>query len=124
MPTAHPNCWGRLSPGDILIAGNRSAAEAHKMAKASWGGKVIAESDATVVVEGNRYFPPEAVKKETLKPSNHTSVCPWKGTAHYYHVEVNGIRNDNAAWYYPEPNPAAAEIKNRIAFWKGVRVEV
>jgi uncharacterized protein (DUF427 family) len=94
------------------------------MAKACWGGKVIAESNATVVVEGNQYFPPEAVKKETLKHSNHTSICPWKGTAHYYHVEVDGIRNDNAAWYYPEPKPAAAEIKNRIAFWKGVRVEV
>jgi uncharacterized protein (DUF427 family) len=93
------------------------------MTKASWGGKVIAESNATVVVEGNQYFPPEAVKKEALKPSKHTSVCPWKGTAHYYHVEVDGIRNDNAAWYYPEPKPAAAEIKNRIAFWKGVRVD-
>ena len=92
------------------------------MAKASWGGKVIAESNATVVVEGNQYFPPEAVKKENLEPSNHTSVCPWKGTAHYYHLEVDGIRNDNAAWYYPDPKPAAAEIKDRIAFWNGVRV--
>src|SRR5882762_536593 len=73
------------------------------MAKASWGGKVIAESNATVVVEGNQYFPLEAVKKEALKPSKHTTVCPWKGTAHYYHVEVDGIRNDNAAWYYPAP---------------------
>ena len=94
------------------------------MAKASWGGKIIAESNATIVVEGNQYFPPEAVKKEALKPSKHTTVCPWKGTAHYYHVEVDGIRNDNAAWYYPEPKPAAAEIKDRIAFWKGVRVEI
>jgi uncharacterized protein (DUF427 family) len=93
------------------------------MAKASWGGKVIAESDTTVVVEGNQYFPPEAVKKELLKPSSHTTVCPWKGTAHYYHIEVNGMQNDNAAWYYPEPKPAAAEIKDRIAFWRGVRVE-
>ncbi len=94
------------------------------MAKASWGGKVIAESNATVVIEGNQYFPVDAVKKELLKPSNHTTICPWKGTAHYYHVEVDGIRNDNAAWYYPEPKLAAAEIKNRIAFWKGVRVEI
>jgi uncharacterized protein (DUF427 family) len=93
------------------------------MAKASWSGKVIAESDATVAVEGNLYFSPDAVKKEFLKPSTHTSICPWKGTAHYYHVTVNGMQNDNAAWYYPEPKPAAAEIKNRIAFWKGVRVE-
>ena len=105
------------------MSSNSFALEAHRMAKASWGGKVIAESDATVVVEGNRYFSPDAVKKEFLKPSAHTSVCPWKGTAHYYHVTVNGIQNDNAAWYYPEPKPAAAEIKDRIAFWKGVRVE-
>jgi len=108
----------------MLSGNNRSAPEAHNMAKASWGGKIIAESNATVVVEGNQYFPHEAVKKEILRPSNHTSLCPWKGTAHYYHVEVDGIRNDNAAWYYPEPKPAAAEIKNRIAFWKGVRVEI
>lgn len=93
------------------------------MAKASWGGKVIAESSATVVVEGNQYFPPEHVKKEFLKPSAHTTVCPWKGTAHYYHVVVDGIQNDNAAWYYPQPKPAATEIKDCIAFWKGVRVE-
>jgi uncharacterized protein (DUF427 family) len=93
------------------------------MAKATWSGKLIAESDATVVVEGNQYFPPSDVKQEFLKPSAHTSVCPWKGTAHYYHVEVGGMRNDNAAWYYPHPKPAAAEIKDRIAFWKGIRVE-
>jgi uncharacterized protein (DUF427 family) len=108
----------------MLPESNLSAPEAHKMARASWGGKVIAESNATVVVEGNQYFPLEAVKSDLLKPSNHTSVCPWKGTAHYYHVEVGGIRNENAAWYYPEPKPAAAQIKNRIAFWKGVRVEL
>jgi uncharacterized protein (DUF427 family) len=108
---------------DILNTNNPFAPETHEMAKASWSGKVIAESNATVVVEGNQYFPPEAVKKELLKPSNHTTVCPWKGTAHYYHVSVDGMQNDNAAWYYPEPKPAAAEIKDRIAFWKGVRVE-
>jgi len=108
----------------MLPESNPSVPEAHEMAKASWGGKVIAESNATVIVEGNQYFPPEAVKKENLEPSNHTSVCPWKGTAHYYHLEVDGIRNDNAAWYYPDPKPAAAEIKDRIAFWKGVRVEL
>ena len=93
------------------------------MAKATWSGKTIAESNATVVVEGNQYFPPSAVHQEFLKPSDHTTVCPWKGTAHYYHVEVAGMRNDNAAWYYPDPKPAAAEIKDRIAFWKGIRVE-
>jgi uncharacterized protein (DUF427 family) len=102
---------------------NPSGSEAHKMAKASWGGKVIAESSATVVVEGNQYFPPESVNKEFLKPSNHTTICPWKGTAHYFHVAVDGMQNDNAAWYYPQPKPAAAEIKDRIAFWNGVRVK-
>ena len=93
------------------------------MAKAIWGGKVIAESSNTVVVEGNQYFPSDSVAKNVLKSSTHTSICPWKGTAHYYHVEVDGMKNENAAWFYPEPNPAAAEIKGRIAFWKGVRVE-
>jgi uncharacterized protein (DUF427 family) len=93
------------------------------MAKAIWAGKTIAESDATVVVEGNQYFPPGAVNKEFFKPSTHTSVCPWKGTAHYFNVEVDGVRNDNAAWYYPEPKPAATEIKDHIAFWQGIRVE-
>ena len=94
------------------------------MAKAFWGGKIIAESNATVVIEGNQYFPLDAVKKEFLAPSSHTSTCPWKGTAHYYHLEVDGLRNENAAWYYPVPKAAAAEIKDRIAFWKGVRVEI
>lgn len=93
------------------------------MAKATWGGKTIAESNETVLVEGNQYFPLEAVNKAFLKSSSHTSVCPWKGTAHYYHVEVDGIKNENAAWYYPEPKAAAAEIKDRVAFWKGVRVD-
>jgi uncharacterized protein (DUF427 family) len=93
------------------------------MAKAIWGGKVIAESSDTVDVEGNQYFPADSVSKNVLKSSNHTSICPWKGTAHYYHVEVDGMKNENAAWYYPEPKPAAAEIKGRIAFWKGVHVE-
>ncbi len=93
------------------------------MAKAFWGGKLIAESGATVVVEGNHYFPPDAVNKQFLKSSSHTSICPWKGTARYYHVEVDGLHSENAAWYYPDPKPAAAEIKDRIAFWKGVRVE-
>ncbi|HEY6386123.1 MAG TPA: DUF427 domain-containing protein [Candidatus Acidoferrum sp.] len=93
------------------------------MAKAIWGGKVIAESNDTVLVEGNQYFPPDSVTKNVLKSSTHTSICPWKGTAHYYHVEVDGMKNEDAAWYYPEPSPAAKEIKGRIAFWKGVSVE-
>jgi uncharacterized protein (DUF427 family) len=93
------------------------------MAKAMWSGKVIAESDQCVVVEGNQYFPADAANKDFLRESSYTTICPWKGVAHYYHVEVDGARNENAAWYYPDPKPAAAEIKGRIAFWRGVRVE-
>lgn len=93
------------------------------MAKAYWGGKLIATSDSCVEVEGNQYFPKNAVKPQFLKSSDHTTVCPWKGIAHYYHVVVDGMTNPDAAWYYPDPKPAAAEIKDRIAFWKGVRVE-
>lgn len=93
------------------------------MAKAVWGGKVLAESNNTIIVEGNHYFPPEAVSKPFFRPSTHTSICPWKGTASYYHIEVDGMHNENAAWYYPDPKPAAKEIKGRIAFWKGVSVE-
>ena len=93
------------------------------MAKASWAGKVIADSDLCVVVEGNQYFPPNSVKKEFFKPSQQTSECPWKGTAHYYSLEIDGMKNENAAWYYPQPKPAAAQIKDHIAFWKGVKIE-
>jgi len=92
------------------------------MAKAVWNGTVIAQSAATVMVEGNHYFPPGAVDRAHLKPSPTTSVCPWKGTAHYYHVVVDGTENPDAAWYYPEPKAAAAEIKDHVAFWKGVTI--
>jgi uncharacterized protein (DUF427 family) len=90
--------------------------------KAIWNGQVIAESDDTVVVEGNHYFPAESVKADVLKASDHHTVCGWKGTASYHHVVVDGEKNLNAAWYYPEPKDAAKEIKDRIAFWKGVQV--
>ncbi len=93
------------------------------MAKATWNGSVIAESEDTVVVEGNHYFPPEAVRKEFLHTSDHHTVCPWKGTASYYDVVVNGQVNKNAAWYYPAPKEAARQITGRIAFWMGVKVE-
>jgi uncharacterized protein (DUF427 family) len=92
------------------------------MAKAMWNGVVIAQSDQTVEVEGNQYFPPDSVRREYLKPSTRHSICPWKGTASYYDLEVNGQRNGNAAWYYPDPKPAAMQIKDRVAFWKGVEV--
>lgn len=92
------------------------------MVKAVWNGATIAESDDTVVVEGNHYFPRSAVDPGMLRDSATTSRCFWKGTAHYHTLSVGGAENPNAAWYYPEPLPAAAEIKDRIAFWKGVEV--
>jgi uncharacterized protein (DUF427 family) len=93
------------------------------MARAIWNDVVIAESDATVVVEGNHYFPPQAVKGEHLHESTHHTVCSWKGTASYYDVVVDGAVNKDAAWYYPEPKDAARQITGYIAFWRGVRVE-
>ena len=93
------------------------------MAKATWKGVTLAESDRTVVVEGNQYFPPDSIHPDYFRPSETHSVCPWKGTASYYDVEVNGERNSDAAWYYPAPKAAAAQIKDYVAFWKGVRVE-
>ena len=93
------------------------------MAKAVWNGIVLAESDNTETVEGNHYFPPETVKMEHFKQSDHHTVCPWKGTASYYNVEADGNVNENAAWYYPEPKKAADHIKGYVAFWKGVEVK-
>lgn len=91
--------------------------------KAVWNGAVIAESDNTIVVEGNHYFPPDAVNKEYFKPSDTHTVCGWKGTASYYNVVVNGEVNKDAAWYYPNTKEAANNIENYVAFWKGVKVE-
>jgi uncharacterized protein (DUF427 family) len=93
------------------------------MTKAIWESAVLAESDKAIEVEGNLYFPPEAVHNEYFKPNSQHSTCPWKGLASYYDVEVNGKRNPGAAWYYPEPKPAASQIKGYVAFWKGVKVE-
>jgi uncharacterized protein (DUF427 family) len=90
--------------------------------KAVWNGTVIAESQDTVIVEGNHYFPLTSVNPALLEPSTHTSVCPWKGTANYYTLKVNDARNVNAVWYYAEPKDAARQIKGRVAFWKGVNV--
>lgn len=92
------------------------------MVEARWNGRVIAKSDDTVVVEGNHYFPPDAVDADVLRPSATTTGCPWKGTASYYSLLVDGKENRDAAWTYPEPKDAAAQIKGRIAFWKGVEV--
>ncbi|HUA12369.1 MAG TPA: DUF427 domain-containing protein [Solirubrobacteraceae bacterium] len=91
--------------------------------RAVWNGTTIAESDDTVVVEGNHYFPPESVRAEYLRDSDTHTICPWKGTASYKTVEVDGERNEDAAWYYPEPKDAAKEIVDRFAFWHGVTVE-
>ena len=90
--------------------------------KATWNGHVIAESDDVVKVEGNAYFPISSVKQDILRESATHSVCPWKGTASYYSLDVDGQLNKDAAWFYPEPKQAAAEIKDRVAFWKGVTV--
>jgi uncharacterized protein (DUF427 family) len=93
------------------------------MARALWNGKVIAESDACEIVEGNFYFPPAAVHREFLRPSPTTTVCGWKGTASYYTLVVDGQENPDAAWYYQSPKAAAARIKDHVAFWQGVTVE-
>lgn len=90
--------------------------------KAIWNDTVLAESDDTVVVEGNHYFPAASLREEYFRESDHHSVCPWKGTASYYDVVVGDAENDQAAWYYPQPKDAAAQIAGRVAFWKGVRV--
>lgn len=93
------------------------------MKKAIWNGKIIAESDETIVIEGNHYFPPAAIHSEFFNESSTHTVCPWKGTASYYDVVVDGETNKDAAWYYPETSELAKNIKGYIAFWKGVRVE-
>jgi len=93
------------------------------MPKAIWNNQVIAESDHTEVVEGNHYFPPGTVDKKFVKSSNTTTLCPWKGDASYYTVEVNGEKNEDAAWFYQTPLPAAQNIKDHVAFWKGVQIE-
>ena len=93
------------------------------MAKAIWNGVVIAESEKTLMVEGNHYFPPETINKDFFQETSTHTTCPWKGLASYYSVVVDGKENKDAAWFYPEPKPAAKEIKDHIAFWRGVTVE-
>jgi uncharacterized protein (DUF427 family) len=90
--------------------------------KAVWNGVVLAESDHTVVVEGNHYFPPESLRRDYFKQSPTHTVCGWKGTASYYTLEVNGQVNADAAWYYPDPLPAARQVAGHVAFWRGVQV--
>jgi uncharacterized protein (DUF427 family) len=90
--------------------------------KAEWNGTVIAESDDIVTVEGNAYFPAASLNPALITPTTHTSICPWKGTANYYSLVVDGKTNENAVWYYATPKDAAKQIKDRVAFWKGVRI--
>ena len=92
------------------------------MTTATWNGVVIAESDDIVIVEGNAYFPLESVREDVLRPSETHSICPWKGTASYYDLEVDGAVNKDAVWYYPTPKDAAKQITGRVAFWHGVEV--
>ncbi len=92
------------------------------MAKAVWNNQVIAESNDTVIVEGNHYFPEDSLKQEYFAPSGTTTVCGWKGTANYYSLNVDGETNPDAAWYYADPKPDAEQIRGRVAFWKGVEV--
>jgi len=91
--------------------------------KATWNNTILAESDDTGVVEGNHYFPPQSIKREYFQESATHTTCPWKGEASYYNVIVDGQINKDAAWYYPDPKPAAAEIKDHVAFWRGIKVE-
>ena len=93
------------------------------MPKATWNGVTLAESDQCVVVEGNQYFPPDAINCEYFKKTDTHTTCPWKGLASYYTIEVDGKENKDAAWYYPEPKEAAKQIKDHVAFWRGVAVE-
>lgn len=93
------------------------------MARATWNGTVLAESDHVETVEGNLYFPPDSLRREHFRPGSMTSTCPWKGEASYYTLAVDGEENADAAWYYPDPKPAASQIKDHVAFWRGVTVE-
>ena len=92
------------------------------MPTAQWKGKTIAQSDDTVIVDGNHYFPANSLDRKVIEESETTSICGWKGTAKYYTLNVDGLKNVDAAWYYPDPKPQAANIKGRVAFWKGVEV--
>jgi uncharacterized protein (DUF427 family) len=91
--------------------------------KAIWNNQIIAESNKTIVIENNHYFPPESVAKQFLKPSSTHTTCPWKGEASYYSIEVNGEVNSDAAWYYPQPKKAAEQIAHYVAFWRGVQIK-
>ncbi|MFA0961918.1 DUF427 domain-containing protein [Roseivirga sp. BDSF3-8] len=94
------------------------------MAKAIWKDKVLAESDRTIEIEGNQYFPPDSINREYFRQSDKTTTCPWKGKANYYTLSIDGEQNENAAWYYADPKEEAKDIKDYVAFWNGVEVIV
>jgi uncharacterized protein (DUF427 family) len=98
------------------------ASRRNKAMKATWENEVLADSNDTIVIEGNHYFPPESINRTYFQTSDYHTVCPWKGTASYYDVVVDGKVNKDAAWYYPEPKDAAKQIREYVAFWKGVKV--
>jgi uncharacterized protein (DUF427 family) len=108
---------------DLLRWVEESESSDSFMAKATWNGKVIAESDTYEMVEGNVYFPDNSLRREFFRPSSTISTCPWKGQARYYSLLIDGQENQDAAWYYPDPKPAARNIRNHVAFWRGVEVE-
>jgi uncharacterized protein (DUF427 family) len=117
--------WGRFVriqgyASDIVVD---EGVVGESMAKAVWNGKVLAESEKTQLVEGNVYFPHDSIDREFFRSSSTISTCPWKGQARYYTILVDGQENSDAAWYYPDPKPAARAIKNHVAFWRGVEIE-
>ena len=112
-----------LAPARILLATHQQAAACASLMKAIWNNTVVAESNDTVVVENNHYFPADSIKKEYFEDSIAHTSCPWKGRASYYSLRVDGELNKDAAWYYPQASPAAANIEGRVAFWKGVKIE-
>lgn len=122
MITAPAAPLGHAAPDTPARHATGSRENIGPMTTATWNGTVIAESDDIVMVEGNAYFPREAVREEVLRPSATHTVCPWKGTASYYSLDVEGKINTDAAWYYPAPKDAAKQITGRVAFWKGVQV--
>lgn len=93
------------------------------MTKATWNGAILAESNETIVIEGNHYFPPDSINRAYFRTNSKRTTCPWKGVASYYDIQVEGQVNSGAAWTYPDPKTAAKEIENYVAFWRGVRVE-
>jgi uncharacterized protein (DUF427 family) len=114
---------GRARRNHLPVDTGTPTAFRRDVMKASWNGRILAESEDIVVMEGNSYFPESALDRDCIVPSATTTICPWKGTAHYYTIVVDGQENHDACWFYPEPKPAASQIMGRVAFWRGVVVK-